>query len=169
MPSFVLPTHGVAGTTSTHAYYSLGRVLHRRDLTTNMDERVCKFPFEVPCLQTNDSICMVASSEPDGLILWVLKENWEPFAWRVQFWILTPNRVVYEDKDRNIMAWDFRIAPVWVARGRLCSASDTRVIYDDGTARRWQNGTTPFADRYLTRTDEILTWEELYDRMDQFI
>ena len=137
-----------------------GAVLYRQS------RKMHEFPANIHRIDAVGHKCVVATGTADDQTLWVEKRL---LATAVKRWILTPLRVVYELADGNIMAWDFRIAPVWVARGRLCSASDTRVIYDDGTARRWQNGTTPFADRYLTRTDEILTWEELYDRMDQFI
>ena len=109
--------------TSTHLWYSMRRVLYRRNLETLVDEQVHVFSAlelamneetrsflylndKIMNIRANDAHCIV---ETYGGRLWCQQgRKWATFATRVMKWRLFPDRVVYSRlDDARVMAYDF--------------------------------------------------------------
>ena len=124
--------------TTTHFWYSSGHALQRRNLETNVDERVHRFPQCIRDLKANNDGCVVATGYANKRTLWVKKATWESFTKNVKRWHLVPGRVVYEDRETCIWSYNFSTTS-FVAKGLLMGASGQRVLYEDG-GPKWQDG-----------------------------
>ena len=141
--------HPIWNVTSTHVWYNIGRVLHRRLLCdTRADEIMHVFADEIQDIQANATRCIVAtlalSHEDDALWL-----DGVQIAVCDGAWILTPNRLVYGHRD-GIFVYDFQtgIATRQARGGDLGYASDHNFVYhNDGW--KWQDGSSAEGVQYF--------------------
>jgi len=150
--------------TATHLWYSRGKVLRRLCLATLADEQIRVFRCRIARIEANAKKCIVETETGRGFAtLWVVGSN-RPFVKRAGWWILTPNRVVYECQGNRIFSYDFHKAPSEAARGLLRGASDQRILYqygsDNSRHRRWQDGSSAADIRSLETNDEEFRWTD---------
>jgi len=132
MPKYTLSDNlGAWAQTPTHLWYSTGRILHRIHVETLVVDIVHVFSSKIMRIECNDPHCVVLTKAGRLHIA-----PWQPFAEKVNEFILTPNRVIFRTTGRRIMSYDIgTCATSFIGTGYFGMASGRRAVFiDDGLA-----------------------------------
>ena len=131
----------------THLWYSHGRTLYRRNVATNVTEKLHVFPIAIRHIRTHGDRCVVATGNMGKYTLWWGEAPWTRIANRIKYWHLTPTSVVHGDLVTS-KTWDFPTV--------------TNVSYDDyflasyWTAYRSRSGWLQCGSRTRVRLERLL-------------
>ena len=114
--------------TSTHLWYARGRSLRRRDLKTNVDEHVHRFPTGIWEIKANDVQCVVAIPNANGHRNLCIGPLWNPLAENIQSWVITPTSVACQYTRGGIYAHDSTNID-FIPIGNQINARDYRALY----------------------------------------
>ena len=139
--------------TRANLWFGYGAAFYSFNLQTHEVNFEWLFATHIEAIKANGDRIVVETNNVDGgCSLWSFNKNeWVPLATNATYWILAPNRVVFQEGD-FVVPHDFKTRGE-ARRGQLYSASDHRFVYKDGKNFKWHDGS--LADS---------TWHDIADR-----
>ena len=152
IPARVITANGAIVTTSRCRWSSNDNTLfcHHGDSSSAQ-----VFPSTIRRFAANEAQCIVETADAGANTFTIWNSDAVPISTGVRFWLLPPERLVYQVGD-DIIVRTLQGAAHVAGHGTLISASNTRFIYEDAEGRKWDNGEPAAGVKYLSATDEVV-------------